>query len=443
MRLLTWEGVTRTMGVSLCSGVFLAGFAAALGADARAMGVIGSLPYAGDLLQLAAAQIIAWAGGRKRVFIAVTIASLLIWTALALIAFTLVPSPWLVWAFAVLYGLDAFCASTRFLAWLDWMRDLVPARLRGRYFARRNRIILLAGILLSIPAARLVDWVKSARPEAALSAYGVIFGLAALFIAASIFITRRIHEPPLRPVGPHGLWKSALRDTWNNQPFRRYLIWRFYMNFAIALTSPLLTYYLIRELLYSSTYIALLGVMATLISAATLLLWGKLADRVGNRPALFLVFGIKLLWAASYIFATPSSYVLLVVIYILSAHGDGSVLLHNNMLMKLVPRESATASLGLFNALTMIGSVFAPILGGFIAATLPGRFDLLGWAFTNWQGLILISIVLRFSATLGLIWVQEPKSVPISHLVRVVWRVISGEEQEPAAPNPAEEEKAE
>jgi hypothetical protein len=429
MVLVTWEGIARTMGLSLCSGVFLAGFAAALGADERAMGFIGAMPSAGELLQLVSAQIIASAGSRRRVFIGVNIIAALLWAGLSPIAFTLAPSPALVWAFVVIYGVDAFCASTRNLAWLDWMRDLIPASLRGRYFARRNRLVLLAGLLLSLPAAKLVDWFKAEHAGQALMAYGVLFGLTTAFLLASVFVAGRVQEPSVCSIGVLTLWRTAVRSAWASRPFRRYFVFRFLMNFAMSMSGPLLIFYLLRELHYSSTFVASLGVMATVLTAATLLLWGKLADRVGNRPAMVLIFIIKLAWAGLWVFVTPDSFLLLIVIYVLSAHGSGSELVHQNMLMKLVPREGAAAALGMFNSLTVAASVFAPVLGGYLVhSVLPPEVEVLGVTFSNWQGLILISTFLRFAFTFGLIWVEEPASMPVRHFVRVLWRGFMPEE---------------
>src|SRR5690242_6026944 len=41
------------------------------------------------------------------------------------------------------------------LAWVSWMADVVPERLRGKYFSRRRQ----CGIMSAIPVALLVGWV--------------------------------------------------------------------------------------------------------------------------------------------------------------------------------------------------------------------------------------------------------------------------------------------
>ena len=428
IRLCVWDGVLRMMGLSLSQGVFLAGFAAALGADERAMGIIGAMPAAGQLLQVVSAQLIHSAGGRKRVFIGVSLGSVLIWSAIAVIAFTMMPSPGLVWVFVFLYGISAVCAATRNIAWFDWIRDLIPARLRGRFFGVRNRAVLLAGIVLSIPGAILVDRLSRENEGWALRAYALPFTAAAVFVALSLLITRRIAEPAMTRVASGGMWRTAVRNAWASGPFRRYFFYRLYFNFGVGLVGSLLTFYLLKELAYSKTFVATLGVVSTLLAASTIMLWGRLADRVGNRPAMLIAYVIKIVWIGLWVFVTRDSYLLLIVIHVLSAHGLGSALLHQNMLLKLVPDEGSAAAMAMFNSLSRTAAAAGPIVGGFLVySVLPRQLTLGGWTLTCWQQLILISGLLRVGALIGLIWVREPQSMRLGRFVRVLRRGFTRE----------------
>ena len=435
------EGVVRVMGASLTQGVFLTGFAAALGADARQMGLISAVATLGMVSQVLGAHVINRVGGRKTVFIAVNIFGGLLWLALGAGAFFLWPDDAFVWGLVAFCALDSVLGATRYVAWIDWLRTLVPASLRGRYFGRRNRTVLLSAMALSIPMAWFVDHCREVRPENPLGAYGIVFMLAgALFLVSTLF-ARRIEEPPIDETEQAPL-RTAARNAWASSPFRRYFLFRMFMNFAMSLAGPLLIFYLISELAYSKTFIATLGVVATLVSAATVVLWGKLSDRVGNRPAIVLVMVIKLVWAALWLFVARDSHLLLLVIYVFSAHGAASVLLHQNMQMKLVPREGAAGALSLFNAITFVPHAIAPVVGGYLVHTgLPREITLSGWTLTNWQQLILISLALRLLCTAGLFWVREPASMPMRHFARLLRRGFTPEQPlRVGSPLPADDE---
>ena len=428
IRLCVWDGVLRVMGLSLTQGVFVAGFAAALGADERAMGILGAMPAAGQLLQVVSAQLIHSAGGRKRVFIAVTLGSALIWSVIAVIAFTMMPSPGLVWLFVLLYGINAGCVATRSIAWFDWIRDLIPARLRGRFFGVRNRAVLLAGIVLSVPGAFLVDRLGRENEGWASRAYALPFAAAVVFIALSLLITRRIEEPAMTRLASGGMWRTAVRNAWASGPFRRYFFYRLYFNFSVSLVGSLLTFYLLKELTYSKTFVATLGVVSTLLAASTIMLWGRLADRVGNRPAMLIAYAIKIVWIGLWVFVTRDSRLLLIVIHVLSAHAPGSALLHQNMLLKLVPDQGSAAAMAMFNAFSRTAAVVGPIVGGLLVhSVLPRQLTLGGWTLTSWQQLILISGLLRAGALIGLIWVREPQSMRLGRFVRALRRGFTRE----------------
>ena len=43
-------------------------------------------------------------------------------------------------------------------AWLNWMSDLIPRRVRGRYFARRGQLSTPVAIAASLGSAWVLDW---------------------------------------------------------------------------------------------------------------------------------------------------------------------------------------------------------------------------------------------------------------------------------------------
>ncbi len=41
--------------------------------------------------------------------------------------------------------------------WMGWIADMVPRRMRGRFFAQRNQILMIAGVLASFVFGTVVD----------------------------------------------------------------------------------------------------------------------------------------------------------------------------------------------------------------------------------------------------------------------------------------------
>src|SRR5207248_688190 len=71
--------------------------------------------------------------------------------------------PWLgaswrtVALFLGLYSANRVLDAVGQATWLTWMSSLVPAGMRGRYFARRNAVQLLSGLCAGLAAALVLD----------------------------------------------------------------------------------------------------------------------------------------------------------------------------------------------------------------------------------------------------------------------------------------------
>src|SRR3989344_5631871 len=118
---------------------FLVAFALMFGASNFTIGVIGAMPYLASL-------IIEWPGAklaefvsRKKICIAAQLISRLSWTLIILIPYFFKTAP--------LIFLTAFFALIKITdiltepAWTSLIADLVPVRIRGRFFGMRNMII--------------------------------------------------------------------------------------------------------------------------------------------------------------------------------------------------------------------------------------------------------------------------------------------------------------
>ena len=123
-------------------------------------GVLAALPFIASLLSLPASLLIERTGERKKIFLYGLYFQRLLWFPIALVPLWIVSQ----------YGParrrrgDAVFLLLMFImhaagavggpAWVSWMADVVPERLRGKYFSRRRQW----GIVSAIPTALLVGW---------------------------------------------------------------------------------------------------------------------------------------------------------------------------------------------------------------------------------------------------------------------------------------------
>ncbi len=120
-------------------------------------GLMAAIPCLATLAQLVAATIIERTGLRKHQFLACGVIYRLLWIPMGLIPLLLVlPSRIAVYSVLVLLAAAWLLASLASPAWTNWMGDLIPRRIRGRYFALRGRLSQLVSIFAVIAVSLLM-----------------------------------------------------------------------------------------------------------------------------------------------------------------------------------------------------------------------------------------------------------------------------------------------
>lgn len=177
------EGAFAEVFAACATGAVITGWALYLGASAAVIGLLGALPLGAQVANLPAAWFTS-ARSRKAVTLwAVGISRLTFLPLLALPSLDLEPSTKL-HLFLGIVAVSTVFGVIGNSAWVAWMGDLVPDRLRGRFFGRRTIFLSVAGTLTSLGAAVLLDrlaplgWTGAAL--SALTAAACLAGLASL-----------------------------------------------------------------------------------------------------------------------------------------------------------------------------------------------------------------------------------------------------------------------
>jgi MFS family permease len=271
--------VAEVVGVCFGSTVVTA-WGIELGASPLLLSVLWGLPYFGQAFQLPGAWVTS-RFGRKRVAVAMN----------ALARQALLPAAALPFVdlavdakravLVVLFALASLLSILGNNAWLAWMGDLVPARVRGRYFGRRTAMCTVAATIASLGVAWALDAGRAHR------SFGAV--LTALIVARSVlgFVTTmlmlRQHDPPGAPPAPE------LRDLTApivDRAYRGLLVYRAAWGTATGLTASLSALYLLQSLGLGFVGLAAYAAAVSALRVVTTPLWGRMLDRAGGRPVL-------------------------------------------------------------------------------------------------------------------------------------------------------------
>jgi MFS family permease len=381
LRLSVWDGAFFCAMLAL-TDTFAVAAAVKLHAPSVAIGLLAGLPLlSGSIGQLLVAHFFRSNKGRKKYVLIGTGGQSLFLVVVALTG--LLPEHLRPWSYVITFTIQGFFANVVGGLWMAWMSDLVEPKLRGRYFAFRNRIInaaqLLCGLAAGAMAFRLTitssDW----------SFFMAIFFCAALLRLISTLILRAQYEPkPARmpefhPVAP-GL-KAG-------KPFLYFCFTTAIMQGAVMLTSPFFNVWSLRDLHFS--YFALSVASASTIfgSIIALPLWGRLSDRIGHHR-LLLITGLMIATVPfPFLFTGNVVVICLINLYTGISWAGYNLSSFNHMLLLCEPQNS-DRHISFSNAMTGISVFIFSLIGGVIAPLLP---KILTWQL---QSLFLLSGILR------------------------------------------------
>jgi len=285
LRISIIEGNIEGASFAITGGAILTGFALMLGANEFHLGLMSALLALSAIGQMVAAWLIGRVRRRKRLTVGVFLVSRLMWVFLGALWFLPIPPPFKLPVFLGVLFVSNFIVNIGGNTWLSWMTDLVPPEQRGRYWGKRNTINGLFCMAAGYGGSWLLDWMSALHLRA--EAFALLFGLAAFWSCTALTVMSLQWEPPLRGEKPTPILK-LFGTPFHDVRFRRVLLFSVLWSAVTSVASPFFGAHMITNLHMSYSTIALYSVVGGLIAAASQPLWGRLMDRTGCRPVLFL-----------------------------------------------------------------------------------------------------------------------------------------------------------
>jgi MFS family permease len=404
LRLSIVEGALSNIHVSVTTGAFLTGFALLLGVSDFELGVIGALPFIGQLFQFVGAYLEERLGERRRLVVLTAGVSRTLWALFAALPFLGGLGDARLPIFLLVLMVSQALIGIAGNAWTSWMSDLVPPRQRGRYFGARNTVTSVTAMASTWLAGRTLDYYDGAN-NAALG-YALIFGMAVVSAIAGVIVLSRQPEPrmPQRPrVRPVELFSAPLRHP----RFRALILTATGWSIATGIASPFFNAYGIQNLKLSFATLALFGVATSAVALVTQPYIGRLQDRYGDRRVLIISVGGVVLLPWGWILSTPTFLLPLWMTSIFSGvfwPGITQGLL--NLVMDRAPVEGRGAYVAAYGAVTGIGTFAASLLGGVIAGGLGGAVVSIGSLTLNHYA-FLFALSSLGRATMALVFARR------------------------------------
>jgi MFS family permease len=423
MRASLVEGSVMQVFLNWTSGSVLIGYMLHLGASPTHLGLVASVPLLAQAMSPLAAWLAAILGRRRFLILANAFVARGLWILAAVLpSLGLPPAAQPTFLVALVLVSSVFQAANSTL-WTAWIGDVVPDNVRGRYFGARTGIAGLMGTIANLSAGWYLD-----RVAAPLGFQVVIWvGIACAAISAALYLLH--YDPP--STRERVSLVNVVRTPLADRNFRRFLVFAVYWQFAVFLSAPFVFPYFLDQLRLTFTQIAIWSAIAASSALATTMLWGRVADRVGNKAVLAIgtfVAGVAL--PTCWILAGVTgrlAYIWVSAVFDAVAWGAIGPAIFN-LALASAPRGKRTA----FIAMYALASGVAGFIGGLLSGPLLllmqplASLSLGGIPLTPYYGLFLLSGVARSQAWRLLRMVQETNAWRTRDLLRQLrhgWRM--------------------
>ena len=383
-RALVRDAAWASLTGSLYGGVILVGFALALGAGPFVIGVLGAIPFIGQIAQLPAIALVERVRQRRKIAVlSVTVSRTLI-LLLALVPMLPLADARLSFLLAgqlviTLLGSLAGCSIN------SWLHQLLPRQGLGAFFAKRLFWATSLSCIGTLSAGLLIDrWTFGEKTYA----YSVAFAAAGLAGYVSSWYLTRVPEPRMTDAGPPASVVNKIMAPFRDAVFRRVLRYILAWNAASNLAAPFLAVYLLQQMQFSLSTVTTLWVTSQVSNAVVLYIWGRLSDRLSNKAVLTVAVPLYFACVLGLAFAAipDARGVTLALLYVvhvaMGAAAGGIGLATGNMSLKLAPHGQGTAYLGATSLVASLTGGLAPLIGG---------------ALAHWFDAVQLSIVVRWA----------------------------------------------
>ena len=338
------------------------------------IGVLTAMPFVANFLQIFAAPFIARWRPPKTVTVVAASIHLALWVGLGALL-PLIPreNPVAAAHWLILWFFVSSCfAAIAGVSWNSWIQEWVPARLRGKYFARRNAYLQFSTLTFLFAAGwALAHW------NYAIPAFQAVIGVACFIRIYSLYWQWISPTHPLpQAQAPTISFRAQVDVLSSSRSFLLFVLFGSVWSFAANCFGPFYHVFMFEQLNFSAFDVGILSTLTALGGALALPAWGRLLDRFGNKPVMTFALIAWQLQNFLWCFITPENRSLLYGMWVFGGLTSACFMLGQfTLLLRLLPVEAKNLAIGFNLAVTSLVAAIAPIIGGAV----------LQWALPRWQ----------------------------------------------------------
>ncbi len=396
-------------------------------ADDLQLGIISAIPVIANTSQLFISYIMERKRNRRFLLLFFGILGRFLWIPIGLIPFFIPDAMQYLrpWAVIILVALIAGGNSVVNLSFNSLMGDLVPLRIRGRYFSARYRTFVLAGIA----AGLAVSWIMDSTGMLGYTIVLVAAGLLGMTDLAFYFFVEwpAMRTPP--PEEKQASFISMIRVVLRDKPFMMVTLFYTAWHFSVNVSAPFFNVHMLENLNMSYTQITLSNQITSNVMAVLFVSrWGRLMDRYGNKPILHISVLICMLTPLLWLSVNSSTTWIVILLNVINGMFWAPIDLgQQNFPLNLAGEKNPSMYLAVFfTIINLAGVALGNTVGGMMVQGVYAQLETLqlqlpGITLNRYHYIFATSSVLRtLTVLLALPLLKEAGSKAMRPVVREI-----------------------
>ncbi|MDT8391365.1 MAG: MFS transporter [Lentisphaeria bacterium] len=287
-------------------------FMEALGVSGVLIGAVVTVQQLAMIVQIPAALLLERLRERKKVWAVVTMAHRLMWFIPPVLPFLFkhnmaLAAP----VMLAVIGVSSILLQTVSAAWMSWMADLIPDPVKGRFWGRRQGVVMVAFLISTGFAGWLLErFPAPGEPGGSFTGFAIAFSLAAVFGAADIIVHCFVPEPRPEKHAPGENLRERLGASLREKDFLWLTLSMGMWAFSVGSVSSFGMVYLKRQFEVGYGALTAISVAAGIGTAVAGAFWGRLMDRIGCRTFGAVMMTVAPLTGISWFILNDSSLTL-------------------------------------------------------------------------------------------------------------------------------------
>lgn len=393
-------------------GIFLIGFALALGANPLQIGILSSIPFFANVAQIIGSYFIERYGKKAHLVLITSSIGRLLWIPIIALPLMVADAGKVIWMIMVVFLISSIFNSIAGIGWLSWISSMVPRNVLGKFFSKRTAMMSVTGVIVGLLGGLFLDW--KVFGDNGLTAFLILFSIGMVCSMVGVFFLKQIREFAVEGEGVTlKRFVRLIKNPFSDMDFRRLLLFGVSWGFALGLVGPFILVYQLKTLGLSYMTVIALTTLFTFSGVAALRKWGDVVDKYGAKPVIAICAFVVSMYPLFFIFITPHNFLLLVPANILAGIAWGGVdFATAQVLLRTAPQTNRSIYFSTFTAISGMSFAVAPIIGGSLANVFEGMsYSVAFFTFYGMHFLFIISTFARLWATSFVKGIHEPEAV--------------------------------